>query len=126
MTVGSAKPRAWTGRIAAGAALLLAAAAPAAAEQSRATLSVTAVVAPACRVEAGQGPDRSVACSPGTSFSAATVTRRDERPIDAAAAILGAPARGARGIMFAGPVQAPAAASEAASPGGTRYLTLTY
>jgi hypothetical protein len=104
---------------------LLSAAAPAAAGQARAVLSVSAVVTPGCQIERGDAARPAVACSAETRFSTATVARRDEKPLDEAASILGTPARGTRGIEFAAPVRASAAvyAPEASS---TRYLTITY
>jgi len=114
-------------RIAAAALLLLFAAAPAAAGQSRAVLAVTAIVAPSCQIAREDAARHAVACSVGTRFSTATMARHDERPLDEAAAILGGPVRGARGVAFAAPVQPSApAATHAHDPGATRYLTITY
>ncbi|HEX8192550.1 MAG TPA: hypothetical protein VF552_06580 [Allosphingosinicella sp.] len=117
---------------AAGFALLLAAAptdaaASSTAGQSRASLSVSAIVAPSCRIETQSPARHAVACSAGTAFSAATVAHRDETPLSDAAAILGAPARGSRGIEFAAPVRPAAAlAAEGGHDTATRYLTITY
>jgi hypothetical protein len=115
-------------RIAAAALPLLIAATPAAASQEgRASLSVSAVVAPSCRIAQNDSARHAVACSAGTSFSAVTVAHRDEKPLSDAAAILGAPARGARGIEFAAPVRpAAAAAADSKDEAATRYLTITY
>ena len=113
---------------AAGFALLLAASpSQAAASDARATLSVSAIVAPSCRIDSESAARHAVACSAGTSFSTATVAHRDEKPLSDAAAMLGAPVRSARGIEFAAPVR-PAAVASAGSTGeaATRYLTITY
>jgi hypothetical protein len=117
---------------AAGFALLLAAApSQAAAGEARATLSVSAIVAPSCKIDQESAARHAVACSAGTSFSTATVAHRDEKPLSDAAAILGAPARSARGIEFAAPVRPAVMASAGAGAGAagdaaTRYLTITY
>jgi hypothetical protein len=117
-------------RFAAAAFAMLAAAAPgeAAAAENRATLSVSATVAPSCRIDREGAARHAIACSAGTSFSTATVAHRDEKPLHDAAAILGAPARGERGIAFAAPVRPAAtlAAAETEDDAATRYLTITY
>lgn len=117
-------------RFAAAAGILLAAAVPgvAAAEQSRATLSVSATVQPSCRIDGRSAGAQGIACSTGERIPAATIAYRDEKPLDDAAAMLGAPTRGARGIEFGGPARP---SSDSAAPsnedrGTTRYLTLTY
>jgi hypothetical protein len=116
---------------AAGFVLLLAAlpadAAAAGSEQGRATLSVSAVVAPSCQIDREDAARHAIACSVGTSFSTSTVAHRDEKPLSDAAAILGAPARGARGIEFAAPIR-PAAFAQVQSTdeAAPRYLTITY
>ena len=113
-------------RLAGAAACLLAAAAPAAAGQARAILTVTATVAPACSVDrrpaARYGAD--IACSTGANVSTRTAARHDERPLEEAATILGAPVRSSAGIAFTAPARA--ASSEPADPGATRYLTISY
>jgi hypothetical protein len=116
-------------RIAAAGFALLLAVAPshAAAGEARATLSVSAVVAPSCQIDRESAARHAVACSAGTSFSTSTVAHRDEKPLSEAALILGAPERGARGIEFAAPVRPAAMASASASDeAATRYLTITY
>jgi hypothetical protein len=120
-------------RIAAAGFVLLLAALPADAmaaagsEQGRATLSVSAVVAPSCQIDREGTARHAIACSVGTSFSTSTVAHRDEKPLSDAAAILGAPARGARGIEFAAPIR-PAAFAQVQSTdeAAPRYLTITY
>jgi hypothetical protein len=105
------------------------AATPAAAGQSHATLSVSAIVTPSCRIDRqpATAHNAEIACSTGTSFSSATVNRADERPLHEAALILGAPDRSRTGIAFAGPVQpANAADASAAADAAPRYLTITY
>lgn len=117
------------GRLAAGLLVLLLASAPAAAEQARAVLSVSAVVTPACAVDRGRAARSSVAvaCSSGASVSTMTATRHDEQPLDEAAEILGAPMRRDGGVVFTAPVRAAAQTNAAkAADGGTRYLTVTY
>lgn len=113
---------------AAGLALLLAAApSAAAASEARATLSVSAIVAPSCQIDRESAARHAVACSAGTSFSTSTVAHRDEKPLSDAALILGAPARGARGIEFAAPLRPAVVASvDTAGEAATRYLTITY
>jgi hypothetical protein len=116
---------------AAGFALLLAAApsaAAAATAEARATLSVTAIVAPSCQIDRRDAASHAIACSVGTAFSTSTIGHRDEKPLREAAAILGAPARGARGIEFAAPLRAAAALAQAdtGDEAATRYLTITY
>jgi hypothetical protein len=113
---------------AAGFALLLAAApSGAAASEARATLSVSAIVVPSCQIDRESAARHAVACSAGTSFSTSTVAHRDEKPLSDAAAILGAPERGAQGIEFAAPVRAAAMASaDTSDEAATRYLTITY
>jgi hypothetical protein len=114
-------------RLAAAAGIMLAAALPtaAAAEQTRATLSVSAVVQPSCRIDGRSAGAQGVACSSGERIPAATIAYRDEKPLEDAAAMLGAPTRGARGIEF-GASARPAAAQSNEDRGTTRYLTLTY
>ena len=116
---------------AAGFALLLAAApsaaAAASASEARATLSVSAIVAPSCQIDRESAARHAVACSAGTSFSTSTVSHRDEKPLSDAAALLGAPERGARGIEFAAPLRPAAMASSGTTDeAATRYLTITY
>lgn len=125
--------QAWTigvSRSTAAAGILLAAAFPtaAAAEQARATMSVSATVQPSCRIDGRSAGAQGIACSTGEHIPAATIAYRGERPLDDAAAMLGAPTRGARGIEFTGPARS---SSDSAAPsnedrGTTRYLTLTY
>lgn len=105
--------------------LLPFAAAPAAAGQSRAVLSVSAVVTPSCQIEREGAGRSAVACSAGTRFSTATIASHEERPLDEAAAILGGPARGTHGVEFAAPIRATV---EASSPEdrAVRYHTITY
>lgn len=109
--------------------LLPVAALPSKAGQARAILSVTAVVAPSCRIDrdATSVHRADIACSAGASVSSATVHRAGEQPLAAAAAILGEPGRSRTGIAFAAPVQ-PASGGEpqVAAEAGTRYLTITY
>lgn len=117
-------------RVAAAAGILLAATFPtaAAAEQARATLSVSATVQPSCRMDGRSAGAQGIACSTGERVPAATIGYRGEKPLDDAAAMLGAPTRGARGIEFGGaarPAAGPAAPSNE-DRGTTRYLTLTY
>lgn len=117
-------------RFAAAAGIMLAAAFPtaASAEQARATLSVSAVVQPSCRIDGRSAGAQGIACSTGERIPAATIAYRGEKPLDDAAAMLGAPTRGARGIEFSGPARSavdPAAPSNE-DRGTTRYLTLTY
>jgi hypothetical protein len=118
-----------------GAALLVASvpAAAAAAEQARAVMSVTAIVAPACSVatQPSAGPQPAIACSTGAAVSTMTAGRRDEQPLVEAEALLGAPHRRGRAVVFtASPVLPSAAAADEAGaelPGhGARYLTITY
>ena len=108
----------------AGAALAAAAAflpSPAAAEQARAILSVTATVLPTCQVSAGGGEtDAQVQCSSGTSWTSATATRTGTRPLDQAASILGAPMRDSGRVVLSGD------AGAAQRTGTTSYLTITY
>lgn len=116
-------------RIAAAGFALLLSAAPshAAASEARATLSVSAIVAPSCQIDRESAARHAVACSAGTSFSTSTVAHRDEKPLSDAAAILGAPQRGAQGIEFAAPVRPAALASaDTSHEAATRYLTITY
>ena len=107
---------------------LLFGAAPAAAEQVRATLSVTATVVPVCTVRQRSGSGHAVACSPGASVATMTARRHDEQPLDEAAAILGAPVLRRGDVVFTAPVRVPAAdASEEKEDGlQQRYLTVTY
>ena len=111
---------------AAGALALLLAAAPAAAEQARAILSVTAIVAPACVIERAPAGSAgaAIACSTGASVSTMTATHPDEKPLVEAAAILGEPVRRDGDVVFTAPVRAAIASAD--GEGGTRYLTLTY
>lgn len=113
--------------IAVSALALLLGSAPAAAEQARAVLSVTAVVVPACAVERGAtGPHRAdIACSTAASVSTMTAARHEERPLAEAEALLGAPVRGRGGIVFSGPVS-PASTATADVQPDVRYLTVTY
>jgi hypothetical protein len=117
-----------TARFAALALSLLLAAAPsaAAAEQARAVLAVSAIVQPTCRIDAAAAGPHGIACSTGERIPHSSVAHSGEKPLDEASALLGAPARGARGVEFAGPVRAADPSSEAASGTSTRYLTLTY
>jgi len=116
-----------TARLAAGALAALLVAAPAAAEQARAVLSVTAVVAPACAVAHEGGSRHTVACSTGASVSTMTARRHDEQPLDEAAAILGAPVRRGGDVVFTASVRTPAADAAATSgTGDARYLTITH
>jgi hypothetical protein len=110
----------------AGALALVSASAPAAAEQARAILSVTAIVAPACAIRRAPArePGAAIACSTGATVSTMTASRHDEQPLDEAAAILGQPVRRGRGVAFTAPARS--AAATARGGGGTRYLTLTY
>lgn len=107
----------------AGAALLAAALfpAPAAAEQARAILSVTATVLPTCQVSAGASAGPEVRCSSGTSWTSATATRTGSRPLDQAASILGAPVRDSGRVVLSGD-----AGAAQRTTGTTSYLTITY
>lgn len=110
---------------AAAACAFLLAAAPASAGEIRATLSVAAVVAPSCRVGRRPAATAEIACSTGASVSTWVAARADERPLDEAATMLGAPVRSDGRVRFTsaapGPVPAAAAGGDA-----TRYLTITY
>jgi hypothetical protein len=109
-------------------AMLCAATSPAAAEQSRAMLSVTAIVAPTCQVvhrpEAQPAPQ--VACSTGAGFSTMTSTRHGEQPLERATAILGAPVRNAAGVSFTSAQQPADGGSAATAAPATQYLTISY
>lgn len=132
MTQGRSGKSANRARAALGAVLLLLAAAPApaAAREARAVLSVTATVVPSCRIEHRPAArhQAEMACSTGAGAATSTVGGHGERPLAEAAAILGAPARGTRGIEFAAPVQALVAEAEiqGADEGRARYLTISY
>jgi hypothetical protein len=102
-------------------------AAPAAAEQARATLSVTATVVPACAIRTHPSTGHAVACSSGASVATMTARRHDEQPLDEAAAILGAPVRRSGDVIFTASPRPPAAeADEKAGDAQQRYLTITY
>jgi hypothetical protein len=110
-------------RLAAGPIALFLAATPAAANEVRSTMSVSAWVEPTC----GIGPsDPSIPCSAGPGFSAMTAARADERPLDEAAAILGAPVRDGEAVRLTAPVRPSRRALEAAEPAPTSYRTITY
>jgi hypothetical protein len=110
------------------AAMLCAAASPAAAEQSRAVLSVTAIVAPTCQVihRPQAQPAPQVACSTGAGFSTMTSARRGEQPLERATTILGAPVRNAAGISFTSAHQPADGGGDAAAAPATQYLTISY
>lgn len=115
-------------RIAAAGLALLLAAAPAAAapgDQRRAVMAVSAIVAPSCQVAHRAEAGSAVACSSGTRVSTLTAAS-GEKPLNDAAAILGAPARGPRGIEFSAPVRAASADTGKGDDAATRYLTITY
>ena len=113
---------------AAGSAVLLLAAAPAAAaEQPRTSLSVTATVAPACKIDGDAVERPSIACSTGATHSTMTAARADEQPLHEAAAMLGAPMRrDGGGIVFTAPVRAASTVDTGSVEAGARYLTVTY
>jgi hypothetical protein len=108
------------------AAAALCAAAPAAASEARAVLSVSAIVSPACQVvhRADARPAPQVACSTGAGFSTMTSPRLGDRPIERAAAILGAPVRSADGVLLTGTVQSADARQDEAQ--ASQFLTITY
>ena len=117
----------------AGAAFLLAiSAGPAAAEQSRAVLTVTATVQASCAVALEEPAPTSarVQCSSGTSGSSMTAAGHDDNPIDEAETILGEPVRHDGRLLFTAPVQ-PAQAEQAqarieTNSSNTPYLTIHY
>ena len=88
---------------------LLLAAAPAAAEEARAILSVTAIVLPT---------------PTAVPVSTVTAVRPDERPLADAEARLGAPVRRRGRIVFTARTVSRAAGG--ANRSATRYLTVTY
>jgi hypothetical protein len=88
---------------------LLLATAPAAGEEARAIMSVTAIVVPA---------------STAVPVSTVTAVRADERPLAEAEARLGAPVRRRGRILFTVRPASPAAGNP--SRGATRYHTVTY
>jgi hypothetical protein len=102
-------------------------AAPAAAEQARAVLAVTATVVPTCSIEHRPAARYSadIACSTGATVTTKTAARHDAQPLDEAASLLGAPVRRSGGVVFTAPVRA-ASAAAAAEAGQPQYLTITY
>lgn len=113
--------------IAVSALALLAGGAPAAAGQSRAVMSVTAVVAPACSIAAEPvlRPRAEIACSTGASVSTLTAEHHEDRPLADAETRLGRPVRRGRAVVFTAPSRrAPAARRPVDSR--IRYLTITY
>lgn len=111
--------------------LLVFAPAAATAAESRAVLTVSAIVAPTCHValQAEAEGNARVRCSTGTAWSSVTASSRDAQPLDEAAAILGEPVRHADRIVFTAPVRPVQVASD--EPGGdddsgAPYLTITY
>lgn len=115
-------------RLAGPAFVLLFSAAPAAANgEARAVLSVTATVVPACSVErepAGRY-GAAIACSTGATVTTRTARGHDERPLDEASAILGAPLRRRGDVVFTAPVRA-ASPAAAGAPARPQYFTITY
>lgn len=113
----------------AGGALLLGSA-PAAAEQARAVMSVTAIVAPACSValDPTGRPQPAIACSTGASVSTMTARRHNAQPLVEAEALLGTPVRRGGAVVFTASAapRAPAEAGSHGAGGSTRYLTITY
>jgi hypothetical protein len=101
---------------------LLLLATPASAEHSRAALTVSATVAPTCQVESGGG----ATCSDGSRIAAITAARLDERPLDEAHVILGAPARQGGAIRFRGPVRPTRRAPDRGEPAPLRFHTISY
>ncbi|MEA3042120.1 MAG: hypothetical protein QOC65_1609 [Sphingomonadales bacterium] len=100
---------------------------PAAAEDVRATLSVTATVVPACAIRNHSERGHAVSCSTGARVATMTARRHDEQPLDEAAAILGAPVRRSGDVVFTAPPRLPAdEADEKAGEPQQRYLTITY
>lgn|GEM_PF-3546553 len=115
-------------RIAVATAVLLGSA-PAAAEQARAVMSVTAVVAPACSVAINRSArsQPAIACSTGAAVSTMTAGDHDDQPLAEAEALLGAPVRRGRAIVFtASPAVQLSDEARTADASGTRYLTVTY
>jgi hypothetical protein len=101
---------------------LLLLAAPASAERDRAALTVSATVAPTCRVESGAG----ATCSDGSRIAAITAASLDERPLDEAHLFLGAPTRQSGAIRFRGPVRPARRAPDAGEPAPLRFHTVSY
>lgn len=109
------------------AAGMLCAASPASAGQARAVLSVSATVTPSCQVARLEGePSPLVACSSGAAFSTRTSAGHDERPLEQASDILGAPVRSGERVAFTGAVQPADAHDAEGSEPATRYLTVSY
>jgi hypothetical protein len=114
-----------------GALALLLAGAPAAAEQARAVLAVSALVAPSCAVERRPAARHTaaIACSTGASVSTMTASSHGEQPLEEAEALLGAPLRQNGDVVFTAPLHTGASStreSAATTAGATRYLTITY
>jgi hypothetical protein len=115
-------------RLAAASIALLLAATPAAAEEIRSTMAIRAWVAPTCQVESpdAEGGSARIACSEGTGYTAMTAARPDERPLNEAARILGAPVREDDTIRFTASVRPARDADDGAAPTPLRYHTITY
>jgi hypothetical protein len=114
-------------RLAAAPIAILLAAPPAAAQETRSTMSVSVWVAPTCQVESTDADSRaSIACSEGTGYTAMTAARPDERPLDEAALILGAPVHQDDTIRFTASVRPARSADDGAAPTPLRYHTITY
>ncbi len=113
--------------VAVSALTLLFGGAPAAAGQSRAVMSVTAVVAPACSVAAHPSLHRraDIACSTGASVSTLTAEHHGDRPLLEAEARLGRPVRRGRAIVFTSSARR-APVLQRIVDNGVRYLTVTY
>jgi hypothetical protein len=109
-------------------AAAICAASPAAAGQSRAVLSVSAIVTPSCRVvhQPHAQPAPQVACSTGTGFSTMTSARHGEQPLEQAAALLGAPVRSGEGVRFTAALEAGDGDQSPAAAPATQYLTISY
>lgn len=100
-------------------------AAPAGAAELRGSLGVRVEVVTSCRAAAARPR---TACSHPMPVRTTTAARADERPLDEAAALLGAPVRGARGVRFTAPVRRVAAETEGEAPAAAAILfhTISY
>jgi hypothetical protein len=126
--VGKAVHSSSIGGIGLAALALLLGATPAAAEEARTTLSVTATVVPACSIRQRSGAQHLVACSNGARIATMTARHHDEQPLEDAAAILGTPVRRRGSVIFTRPVriQSPHSAERKSADSQPRYLTITY